>query len=175
MKKLLFAIIVSSFFSTSAFSQETFRAGEGVANGMGSNVTWVQRGGGNDYGYGGGTQYHTPLGLTLLAWDIPNSMSVVCGLRLNLGFGRFERTYGIDCGAFSKSGEFAGVAVNVVGNFCERDAEGLQVGVVNMVDGEVDGVQIGIVNKASRLRGLQIGLVNFNPSGISFPIVNCGF
>ena len=171
-----FAILVAAVAGTLAVSaEETFRAGEGVANGTGSNVTWVQRGGGNDYGYGGGTQYHTPLGLTLLAWDIPNSMSVVYGVRLNLGCGRFERTYGLDLGAFSKSGAFGGLAANVVGNFCESDADGAMVGIVNMVDGDMNGVQIGLVNKASRLRGIQIGLVNFNPSGISFPIINCGF
>lgn len=174
MKKVaLVSFVAAAALAVSA--QETFRAGEGVANGVGSNVTWAPRGAGNDYGYGGGTQYHTPLGLTLLAWDIPNSMSVVCGLRANLGCGRFERTYGIDLGAFSKSGETVGVAGNIVGNFCERDADGLLVGVVNMVDGDMNGVQIGLVNKASRLRGVQIGLINFNPSGISFPILNCGF
>lgn len=173
MKRILFAVM--SMVAVAAFAQETFRAGEGVANGVGGNVTYVQRGGGCDYGYGGGTQYFTPIGLTLLAWDIPNSMSIVYGLRLNLGCGRFERTNGIDLGLFSKSGDSCGVAANLIGNFCERDADGLQVGVVNMVDGDVNGVQVGLVNKARRLRGVQIGLVNFNPSGISFPIVNCGF
>lgn len=173
MKKLLLSTVLLT--ALSVFAQESFRAGEGVANGVGGNVSYVQRGGGNDYGYGGGTQYHTPLGLTLLAWDIPNSMSVVCGLRLNLGCGRFERTNGVDLGLWSKSGEFTGVAANLVGNFSERDAQGLQIGVVNMVEGEADGVQIGLVNKASRLKGVQIGLINFNPSGISFPILNFGF
>ena len=174
MKRMLFAVSAACALLTIS-AEETFRAGEGVANGVGGNVSYVQRGAGADYGYGAGRQYYTPLGLTLLAWDIPNSMSCVYGLRLNFGCGRFERTYGVDAGAFSKTGTFAGIGANLIGNVCERDADGLQVGVVNLVEGEVNGVQIGIVNKAGHLRGLQIGLVNFNPSGISFPILNCGF
>lgn len=173
MRKVLMSGMVA--LAALVASAETWKAGEGVANERVGNVSFVQRGGGADYGYGGGRQYFTPLGLTLLAWDIPNSMSAVYGLRLNLGCGRFERTYGVDLGLFSKSGAFSGVAANLIGNFCETDAEGLQVGLVNMVEGVVDGLQVGLVNKAGHLRGVQIGLVNFNPSGISFPILNCGF
>jgi len=173
MKSLMCVLGAVALFLPS--SAETWKAGEGVANQRVGNITFAQRGAGTDYGYGGGRQYYTPVGLTLLAWDIPNSMSAVYGLRLNLGCGCFERTYGVDLGVFSRSGDFCGVAANLVGNFSERNAEGLQVGLVNMVEDEVDGVQIGLVNKAGRLRGVQIGLVNFNPSGISFPILNCGF
>lgn len=174
MRKFAFAALVVAAVSV-ASAQEVFRAGEGVANQHGGNVLFVQRGGGNVYGYGVGRQYYTPIGLTLIAWDIPNSMSAIYGARFNLGCGRFERTYGADLGLFSRNGEFSGVAANVIGNFCETNAEGLQLGVVNMVEGDVDGVQIGLVNKAGHLRGLQIGIVNFNPSGISFPILNFGF
>lgn len=174
MKKL-FIVLLTAGVAGAAFAQEVFKAGEGIANNHWGNVSYVPRGGGNPYGYGAGSSYVTPLGLTLIAWDIPNSMSVVKGVRLNLGCGRFERTYGVDLGLFSKSGDFSGVAANVIGNFSERDATGLQLGVVNMVEGEVRGVQIGLVNKAGHLYGLQIGLVNFNPSGITFPILNFGF
>lgn len=174
MKRLIVAAFAACV-SLAVSSQEVFKAGEGVANNHGGNVSYVPRGGGNPYGYGAGSSYMTPLGLTLIAWDVPNSMSVVKGLRVNLGCGRFERTYGADLGFFSKSGDFCGVAANAVGNFSERDSEGLQLGVVNMVEGDVRGVQIGLVNKAGRLYGVQLGLVNFNPSGISFPILNFGF
>lgn len=174
MKRTMLAAFAAGV-SLAISAQEVFRAGEGVANNHGGNVSYVSRGGGNPYGYGAGSSYVTPLGLTLVAWDIPNSMSVVKGVRANLGCGRFERTYGVDLGLFSKSGDFCGVAANVVGNFSERDAEGFQFGVVNMVEGDVRGVQIGLVNKAGHLYGVQIGLVNFNPSGISFPILNFGF
>ena len=157
-----------------------FEAGKGVANeratGAGPNdVTFVARGGDNAYGYGVGSQYTTPLGLTILPWSIPNELSVVYGLRANLGFGRYERTYGIDAGAWSTSGEFGGVAANLVGNYVERNATGVQVGVVNLVDGEMSGVQIGVVNAARHLRGMQIGIANFNETGIFFPILNFGF
>lgn len=174
MKGMLCAVMAAGV-AGAAFAQEVFRAGEGVANNHSGNVSYVPRGGGNPYGYGAGCSYVTPFGLTLIAWDFPNSMSVVKGVRANLGCGRFERTYGADLGLFSKSGDFSGIAANVVGNFSGRDATGLQVGLVNMVEGEVRGVQIGLVNKSGHLYGVQIGLVNFNPSGISFPILNFGF
>jgi len=159
---------------------DRFEAGKGVANeratGAGPNdVTFVSRGVDGPYGYGVGSQYVTPLGLTILPWSIPNEISLVYGLRANFGFGRYERTYGIDAGAWSTSGEFGGVAANLVGNYVERNAMGLQVGVVNLVDGEMSGVQIGVVNAARRLRGMQIGLANFNEAGIFFPILNFGF
>jgi len=159
----------------SSAAQEVFKAGEGVANDHSGNVTFVARGGGNDYGYGIGSSYVTPLGLTLLAWDIPNSLSVVKGLRLNLGCGRFERTYGIDAGLFSKSGDFCGVAANLVANFSERDADGLEVGTVNIAQDAARGVQIGLFNRARRLYGVQIGLINVNSCGIVFPFVNVGW
>ena len=163
-----------------AAQADRFEAGKGVANeratGAGPNdVTFVSRGVDGDYGYGVGRQYTTPLGLTILPWSIPNELSVVYGLRANFGFGRYERTYGIDAGAWSTSGEFGGIAANLVGNYVERDATGLQVGVVNLVDGEMSGVQVGVVNAARRLRGMQIGLANFNEAGIFFPILNFGF
>ena len=173
--KGIFGFLLVAGVASASLAQEVFRAGEGVANDHNGNVQYVSRGGGNAYGYGAGSSYVTPLGLTLIAWDIPNSMSVVKGVRLNFGCGRFERTYGADLGLYSKSGDFSGVAANLIGNFSERNAQGLQLGVVNMVEGDVRGVQIGLVNKSGHLYGLQIGLVNFNPSGISFPILNFGF
>ena len=174
MKGFLCALMATGV-AGAAFAQEVFKAGEGVANNHSGNVSYVSRGGGNPYGYGAGSSNVTPFGLTLIAWDFPNSMSVVKGVRANLGCGRFERTYGVDLGLFSKSGDFSGVAANIVGNFSERDATGLQVGLVNMVEEDVRGVQIGLVNKSGHLYGVQIGLINFNPSGISFPILNFGF
>lgn len=174
MKGILCALM-AGVAAGAVSAQETFKTGEGVANNHSGNVSYVPRGGGNPYGYGAGSSYVTPFGLTLIAWDFPNSMSVVKGVRANLGCGRFERTYGADLGLFSKSGDFSGVAANIVGNFSERDATGLQLGIVNMVEGDVRGVQIGLVNKSGHLYGVQIGLINFNPSGISFPILNFGF
>ena len=100
----------------SACAANSLRPGEGVANDHAGNVSFVQRGGGNAYGFGGSSQFFTPIGLTLLAWDIPSSISVVEGLRLNLGVGRFEKTYGVDVGAFSRSGDFADSNITIVGN-----------------------------------------------------------
>jgi len=153
--------------------------GEGVANEPAdgthaTNVAFVQRGGGNEYGFGIGRQYVTPLGLTVLSWSLPNEMCLVRGVRANLGVGRYVETYGLDVGFWSTSGAFRGLAGNVIGNFVDRDGTGLQVGLVNLVEGEFTGVQIGILNSTQHLRGMQVGLMNFNPRGIFFPILNFG-
>jgi len=159
----------------SAGAQDLFRPGEGVANDRTGNVSFVARGGGNDYGYGLGRQYVTPFGLTLLAWDVPNSFSVVRGVRANLGCGRFERVYGADLGLYSSCGDFCGVAANLVGNFSDRDAAGLECGLVNMAKNSVRGVQVGLFNQAGCLYGVQIGLINVNGCGIVLPVLNVGW
>ena len=47
---------------------------------------------------------------------------------------------------------------------------------VTFVSRGVDGPYgYGVVNAARRLRGMQIGLANFNEAGIFFPILNFGF
>jgi len=173
--KRLFPMALAAGLFFAAGAQEVFRAGEGVANDRSGNVSFVARGGGNDYGYGLGRQYVTPLGLTLLAWDVPNSFSVVKGVRANLGCGRFERVYGVDLGLFSASGDFCGVAANLVGNFSERDAVGLQCGLVNMAEDSAKGLQVGLFNQAKRLYGVQVGLINVNACGIVCPILNVGW
>jgi len=175
MRRLFWAVALAACSAFAADGEETFRAGEGVANDHSGNVSFVTRGGANAYGYGVGRQYETPLGLTLLAWDMPNSLSIVKGLRLNIGCGRFECTYGVDAGLFSKSGEFCGVAANLIGNFSERYADGLQCGLVNVAGSSAKGLQLGLFNRAQRLYGVQIGLINVNSSGIVFPFVNVGW
>ena len=78
-----------------------FEAGKGVANdratGAGPNdVTFVTRGNGNAYGWRG---WNMAIGGTILPWSIPNDESNVYGLRVNLGWGAYANTYGIDVGA----------------------------------------------------------------------------
>ena len=154
-------------------------AGKGVANdhatGAGPNdVTFVTRGNGNAYGWRG---WDMALGVTLLPWSVPNDESNVYGLRLNLGWGRYASTYGLDAGAFSSvTRDFGGIAANLVGNVVGETMGGLQVGAVNIVRGRAYGLQIAFVNFAEDLHGVQIGGLNFNRSGLPcFPIVNAGF
>ena len=80
-----------------------FEAGRGIANdratGAGPNdVTFVTRGNGNEFGWRG---WDLAIGGTILPWSIPNEESSVYGLRLNLGWGAYANTYGIDAGAGS--------------------------------------------------------------------------
>ena len=85
MKRI--ALFASVFAVSAAFAQ--LRPGEGVANdhatgAKSTDVVFVQRGGGNAYGY---RSYDTAIGLTFLPWAAPNSESTVKGFRLNLGWG----------------------------------------------------------------------------------------
>lgn len=173
MKKLLMVVVVVGM-SMLAMAQWT--PGQGVANdhALGGNrrdVTFVQRGGGNAYGY---RAYTTAIGLTFLPWSVPNFESTVKGVRMNLGWGGYAGTYGFDIGTFSGSGDFGGLAINWFGNFVERDADGVQIGLVN-IGGCARGLQIGLVNYVERLDGVQIGLLNFATSQWFLPILNVGW
>ena len=54
--------------------------------------------------------------------------------------------------------------------------KGIQAGVVNAVDGSAYGLQVGAVNFAQDLHGVQIGVLNFNGTGVAcLPIINVGF
>ncbi|MBO7721101.1 MAG: hypothetical protein J6T01_01700 [Kiritimatiellae bacterium] len=174
MKSLFGAICAAAVFTASA---DGWKAGEGVANdhAAGKNardVSFVPRDSSNGYGY---RQYALPIGLTFLPWSAPNFESSVYGVRFNFGWGSYAGTYGIDWGVFSRGVEFGGIGANVFGNHFAGDARGIDVGFVNVADGEACGVQIGAVNVAGRLRGLQIGFLNFNRSGIVFPLINFGW
>lgn len=173
MKKLILTL-VSGFLVVSASA--AWQAGSGLANdrAVGTNdrdVTFVQRGGGADYGW---RQYSLPLGLTVLPWSVPNFECSVYGLRLNLGWGGYDGTYGLDAGVFSSSRSFGGIAANGLGNYVTGEAAGIEVGAVN-VAGVMKGLQIGFVNFADNLGGAQIGVLNFNRAGITFPIINFGW
>ena len=154
-------------------------AGKGVANdrarGDGPNdVTFVTRGNGNDYGWRG---WDMAVGGTILPWSIPNEESSVYGLRLNLGWGSYANTYGLDAGAFSScTKDFGGIAANFVANVVTGTMGGIQVGGVNVVRGKAYGLQIAFVNFAEDLHGVQIGGLNYNNTGLEcFPIINMGF
>ena len=153
-----------------------WRPGTGVANDRvrgtrPHDVTFVARGGGNGYGY---RDYDVAVGLTVLPWSCPNFESRVKGVRFNFGWGRYAGTHGVDTGLFSRSDDFDGVAVNLLGNYSAGDADGIQVGLVN-VAGRARGLQVGLVNHVGRLEGVQIGLLNFATSQWTLPILNAAW
>lgn len=136
------------------------------------NVEFVARDASAGYGY---RQYQLPIGFTFMPWSLPNFESSVYGLRLDLGWGSYAETYGIEGGLFCRSGDFGGIAAPLIANCTSHTAGGLLVAAVNYSKGDVYGVQIGAVNIAERLHGVQIGFLNFNGSGITLPIINAGF
>lgn len=173
MKKFLMTIAAGlAVVSASA----AWQAGKGVANdrATGANdrdVTFVKRGVGEGYGW---RQYSLPIGLTVLPWSVPNFESSVYGLRVNLGWGEYDGTYGLDAGAFSSRKTFGGISANFFGNYAAGESMGIEAGAVNIA-GTMRGLQLGFVNFADSLYGVQIGVLNFNRSGITFPIVNVGW
>ena len=173
LRKILFAAAAAaaSFAATAQM-----RPGMGVANDRadGSNpqdVVFVTRGAGNAYGY---RAYDTPLGLTVLPWAAPNFESSVKGVRFNFGWGHHVGMYGLDTGLFGVSDDFAGIAATVLGSYT-RNACGIQIGLVNVVDGPTQGLQIGLVNYTEHLEGVQIGLINFAVTQWTLPIINIAF
>ena len=173
MKKLLMTIAAGLAVAS---ANAAWQAGKGIANdrATGANdrdVTFVVRGAGEEYGW---RQYALPIGLTVLPWSLPNYESSVYGLRVNLGWGRYHGTYGLDAGVFSDRKSFGGISANLFGNFAEEDSSGIETGAVNIA-GTMRGLQFGFVNVADRLYGVQIGVLNFNQSGITLPIINIGW
>ena len=174
MKGFLIACAAATLFATTA--NAAWQAGQGVANdrATGANdrdVTFVKRGAGDGYGW---RQYALPIGVTVLPWSIPNFESSVYGLRVNLGWGEYDGTYGLDAGVFSSRKTFGGISANFFGNYASEEAMGLETGAVNIA-GTMRGLQFGFVNFADCLYGVQIGVLNFNRAGITFPVINIGW
>lgn len=174
LKKVGFlAVLVASVASAQVLTPQT-----GVANDHGGvktrsvDVAFVPRSGETSYGYNDG---YTGVGLTILAWPIPNPDYDVAGFRLNLGWASYRDTIGFDCGTFSASRNAEGLQINLFGNLAYCDASGWQNGLVNIGKQNMRGLQIGLVNYSDYLQGVQIGLLNINRSGITFPILNLGW
>ena len=153
-----------------------WQAGQGIANDRATglndrDVTFVKRGAGNGYGW---RQYALPIGVTVLPWSVPNFESSVYGLRVNLGWGEYAGTYGLDAGVFSNRKSFGGISANFFGNYASDASAGIETGAVNIA-GTMHGLQFGFVNFADSLYGVQIGVLNFNRSGIAFPVINIGW
>lgn len=173
MKRLL---IACAAVGLSLAANAAWKAGQGVANdrATGANdrdVTFVKRGAGDGYGW---RQYALPIGVTFLPWSVPNFESSVYGLRINLGWGEYDGTYGLDSGVFSLRKSFGGISANLFGNYATEASAGLETGAVNIA-GTMYGLQVGFVNFADSLYGVQIGFLNFNRAGIAFPMINVGW
>ena len=176
--KTVFALCFATGIVSKA-SSAGFEAGKGVANDLatGANerdVTFIERGGNNSYGW---RSYDTVVGVTVLPWSIPNDESSIYGVSLNFGWGSFVDMYGLDFGLFScTTRDFGGISLALFGNYVGGTTRCVQVGVVNVVDGSAYGLQAGVVNFAQDLHGVQIGVLNFNGTGVAcLPILNVGF
>lgn len=75
-------------------------------------------------------------------------------------------------GLFSEVSEVRGVQLSGLGSRC-REVRGAQVSLaLNRAEGEVCGLQLGLFNVARRLKGVQVGLLNTNAAGWTFPLLN---
>jgi hypothetical protein len=162
-----------------AASAAGFEAGKGVANDLatganGRDVTFVERGGNNSYGW---RSYDMVVGVTVLPWSIPNEECSVYGLRFNFGWGSYVDMFGLDSGLFSVTARnFGGFSATVFGNSTGGLVKGVQIGLVNAAQDSVYGLQVGVVNFARDLHGAQIGVLNFNGTGVAcLPVLNVGF
>ncbi len=109
----------------------------------------------------------------------------ISGVRLSLLYGRNTNVSGIDLGLVNHctSGRSEGLQWGLVGlvdadftgfqaagaNITQKNFEGFQWGFVNYA-GHCSGFQLGFVNYAMTMKGLQIGLVNIIRQGGQFPV-----
>ena len=158
-----------------AAQQTSFQLGGGVANeGVvpgkpDTRIDYSPRSTENGYGYCG---YTVPIGLTILPWALPNQESYVNGLRLNLGWGSYKETTGLDLGLFSAGENHGVLGINAFGHYSRNNASGCEIGLVNVTGGIMSGLQVGLVNYADTLLGVQIGLINIARTQRCIPILN---
>ena len=73
--------------------------------------------------------------------------------------------HGWQCGAVNyANGPFIGFQDGFI-NIAKDKFSGFQCGFINYVGGTMTGFQLGLINTASSLRGIQIGLVDYNGDG----------
>jgi len=101
----------------------------------------------------------------MLGWfnpaQAPSAKWDVCGLRLDVFYGKCGNLTGVDAGVLVNhaTGDVIGLEACFVVNYVEKDFTGLQVGLVNVAK-QVNALQIGLFNGADDMSGLQIGVVN---------------
>ncbi len=80
-------------------------------------------------------------------------------------------------GVYNGANYLSGIQIAGFGNDVRYDADGLQIGVLNLAWGECEGVQIGLYNSCKDLKGVQIGLINHIEEGLFpyLPIINAKF
>jgi hypothetical protein len=88
----------------------------------------------------------------------------VDGFRFDLVYGVNHDVQGLDVGLVNKvQHDFKGVEVGLIYNTIEGSGDGFQAALFyNDAQEDWHGVQLGIVNHAGSLKGIQIGLVNYN-------------
>jgi len=110
-------------------------------------------------------------GITLSVWGENEQHSFAFGF-LN---GLKGHSVGFSWGLFVNYGDsYTGAQLAFV-NWLKKDFVGLQVGLVNIVNGTVKGMQYGAVNYATKVSGLQLGFVNYAESvdsGVQVGLVN---
>lgn len=126
--------------------------------------------------------------------QIPIADEQVNGVRINLIYGDCMSVNGLDLGLVGRTrSRFNGLQVagcSVVGtdmagcqlgllNFVDTGFSGFQFSLWNDVGGTASGLQLGLFNFADKLRGAQIGLLNFvaepNPTFKCLPVLNFGW
>lgn len=75
-------------------------------------------------------------------------------------------------GLLSDASRVRGLQLSGFGNRSD-DVSGVQIALgLNRTQGTVRGMQFGLFNAAKELKGVQIGLLNINAAGWTFPLIN---
>ena len=152
------------------------------------DVTGFQTGALN---WGTGNFVGSQIGAINLTEDDEESLQV--GMRVNVIFGYTPRLWGLDAGLLNMTSlEMRGIQTGLMNtslgdarglqlggaNWVEEDFKGAQAGFINVVAGNSKSVQLGFVNTSKSLKGVQIGVLNFNETGQPLPFspgINIGW
>ncbi len=93
--------------------------------------------------------------------ELPAPAYSIYGGRLSLIYGECRELYGLDVGVTGYVRErLCGAQVNGLWSGVGTDMAGLQIGLVNTVEGYLAGCQVGLMNFTGDFYGCQIGLSN---------------
>ena len=128
---------------------------------------------GSLHAQGGGS---SPIQLSLVTpIQLVGADRAITGFRLNLIYGQNTQVVGLDIGLINRntSGVSQGLQYGLV-NLVEADFKGWQHGGVNLTRRMFEGLQSGAVNSARAGRGVQWGIVNVSDSfnGLQIGFVN---
>ena len=95
--------------------------------------------------------------------QLPSPAYSISGGRVSLIYGECQEFYGLAVGLAGQVQEnMYGLQINGLWSGVDADMSGVQIGSLNLVEGNSIGLQVGVLNSSSEVDGVQMGLVNLS-------------